>query len=192
MSDNIVPLFGDPHRETQMLLPWYVTGRLDAADLALVEAHLETCEACRAELELERRLAAEVAALPSEAIAGPGARARLRYPLRWRRAVPWIGWAAAAALAIVVLRPMPASRPPAYHTLSAAPPPGDLVVIFRPDTTEATMRGIMRASDARLVGGPTEADAYVLQAPPARLNAILAQLRARHDVVLVEPVGRPR
>jgi hypothetical protein len=65
------------------------------------------------------------------------------------------------------------------------------VVIFRPEITEQTMRGILRASDAHLVGGPNEADAYVLQAPPSRLKAVLANLRARHGVVLAEPVGSP-
>jgi anti-sigma factor RsiW len=192
MSDNIVPLFGDPHRDTQMLLPWYVSGRLDEADLALVESHLETCEECRAELQLERRLAGEVAALPNEAIADIGLSPATKPLRRWRTVAPWVGWAAAAALAIVVLRPSPAPQSPTYHTLSAAPPAGDLVVIFRPDTTEAAMRGILRQSSASLVGGPTEADAYVLRAPRARLDRITASLRARHEVVLAEPVGQGR
>lgn len=190
MSDNIVPLFGDPHRDTQMLLPWYASGRLDEADRALVEAHLETCEECRAELKLERRLAAELASIPLEALPGIKATpARASRP-RWRSTAPWIGWAAAAALAIVVLKPWPAPQAPTYHTLSSAPPPGDLVVIFRPDTTEAAMRGILRASNARLVGGPTDADAYVLQAPRVQLRGVIANLRTRHEVLVAEPVGQ--
>lgn len=194
MSDNIVPLFGDPHHDTQLLMPWYVSGRLDEADKARVEAHLDTCEECRTELRLERRLANEVAALPPEAIfeAPPAAprEGRARTP-RWRVAAPWAGWAAAAALALVLLHPGGSPPTPAYHTLSAATPAGNLVVIFRPDITEQSMRGILRASAAHLVGGPNEADAYVLQAPPSRLKTVLADLRARHEVVLAEPVGTP-
>jgi anti-sigma factor RsiW len=32
------------------LLPWYVTGRLSAADAARVAAHIQSCETCRQEL----------------------------------------------------------------------------------------------------------------------------------------------
>ncbi len=32
------------------LLPWYVTGKLGAADAAAVASHIQSCEACRREL----------------------------------------------------------------------------------------------------------------------------------------------
>ena len=38
------------------LLPWYVTGTLEAEEAARVEAHLGSCATCRADLEHERRL----------------------------------------------------------------------------------------------------------------------------------------
>jgi anti-sigma factor RsiW len=42
----------DPkHRELELLLPWYVKGRLDAAETQRVQAHLETCPTCRAEAD---------------------------------------------------------------------------------------------------------------------------------------------
>jgi len=62
------------------------------------------------------------------------------------------------------------------------------VVIFRPDTTERQMREALRASNARLVDGPTQADAYVLQIPAARRELALATLRARHEIVLAQPI----
>jgi len=43
---RIIPFKTDPHQETQTLLPWYVTGRLEDEDLAAVEAHLRDCPAC--------------------------------------------------------------------------------------------------------------------------------------------------
>ncbi|MGN6123617.1 MAG: anti-sigma factor family protein [Sphingomonas oligoaromativorans] len=54
--DNILRFNGNPHLETERLLPWYVTGQLDPKDRLQVEAHLAECEECRAELLLERRL----------------------------------------------------------------------------------------------------------------------------------------
>src|SRR4051794_34447417 len=50
----------DLHRETEELLPWYVTGQLDQADRELVERHLSGCARCERQLRLERRLADEV------------------------------------------------------------------------------------------------------------------------------------
>src|SRR5258708_2819587 len=47
----------DPHRGTEELLPWYVTGQLDEADRERVERHLAGCASCELELRLERRLA---------------------------------------------------------------------------------------------------------------------------------------
>jgi anti-sigma factor RsiW len=42
--------------EAARLLPWFVTGRLDADDTARVEGHLAACPACRADLAHERAL----------------------------------------------------------------------------------------------------------------------------------------
>ncbi|MTD17358.1 anti-sigma factor [Nakamurella sp. YIM 132087] len=38
------------HRELRELLAWYATGRADAVETAAVEAHLDGCPECRAEL----------------------------------------------------------------------------------------------------------------------------------------------
>jgi len=35
----------NPHDEAEELLPWYVTGKLDAADRERVEKHLTECTA---------------------------------------------------------------------------------------------------------------------------------------------------
>lgn len=49
MSDPTKPSTTDPsHEEIEALLPDYVDGTLGAADRARVDAHLETCEECRA------------------------------------------------------------------------------------------------------------------------------------------------
>ncbi len=55
MSGQVVHLEPDPHVAVQKLLPWYVTGRLEAAERAAVDAHLAACADCRGELETERQ-----------------------------------------------------------------------------------------------------------------------------------------
>ncbi len=208
---NIIPLPRDPHRETQMLLPWYATGRLDASDQAMVEAHMGVCAECQSELKLEHGLGAEVSALPADVDeAWAGMLHRIRADQRgraaslavlgeaasrlWRRSAPGLGWASAAALALVLtlgsMSPRTQERSGPYHALSAAPPSpaGNVVVIFRPETSETGMRQALRAANARLVDGPTAADAYVLHVPAAGRARALATLRSRSAVVLAEPI----
>ncbi len=53
---DIIRLHGDPHKQTQTLLPWYANGTLDADEVAVVEAHLSECAECRDELKSEQAL----------------------------------------------------------------------------------------------------------------------------------------
>jgi hypothetical protein len=150
MTGRIIPLRGEPHERIQALLPWFVNDRLEAAERVEVEAHLSGCPDCRAEERLERRLGAEVAAMPMDVEQSwARLRARLERPsarrgrgsggglaAAWRglgRSLrggpPWMGWAMAAQAAAMVLllglvlphaRPGPAGGA-AYHALGAAP-----------------------------------------------------------------------
>jgi anti-sigma factor RsiW len=45
---NIVSLRDASHDEIETLLPWFVSGGLEAGEAALVEAHLAGCAECRA------------------------------------------------------------------------------------------------------------------------------------------------
>ena len=185
------------------LLPWYVTGQLDGAEQARVEAHLSGCAECQAEVRFQRRLEAEVARLPIDVEEGwsrmrkrlqaDRPRRRIAGALRGRAA--WLGWGVAAAVTLgagALLLPSlaPSQGAGAYHALGAASQSavGNVVVIFRPDATERQMRETLRASGARLVNGPTAADAYVLHVSPDRRQAALAILRERSDIVLAQPV----
>jgi anti-sigma factor RsiW len=200
---NIIKLHRDPHQETRLLLPWYLTGKLPAEEREMVAAHLAGCAACRGELEDERRLARSVAELPINVELGwaklqarldaraPGLPARLGASLQ--RAAPWMGWAAAAALAAVTFiaaAPAWRQKPAVYHALAAAPvaASGDAIAVFKPDATEAEIREALIAGDARIVDGPSGADAYVLATPPAGRNHALTVLRARPAVLMAEPI----
>ena len=82
--------------------------------------------------------------------------------------------------------------------LSTQPPElvmGPVDVLVDDELGVAEQRGRAQAIEtlggtryARLVDGPTQADAYVLQIPAARRELALATLRARHEIVLAQPI----
>lgn len=208
---NVINLHGDPHQQTQALLPWYINGTLDTAESAMVEAHLAECADCRTELAVERGLSRQVGGLAMDVEQGwtamqqrlgaaapsaPALPAALVIPF-WRRPAA-IGWAitgqlAAAALALVVVaavRQPPAQ--PVYQALGAPgiEQPGNLVVLFRPEIAERDMRKLLDDSQARVVQGPLASGAWVLRVEDARRAAVVATLRASPRILLAEPVDQ--
>lgn len=204
---SIIRLHSGPHDEIRALLPWYVTGRLEAKEHARVAAHLKTCHACLEEVEFERRLEVEVAAIPMDVEHGWTAMRRrmARAPVRrglWPlggalQGPSWLGWAlasqallilAAGALTLRVNAPAPPAG--VYRALSAPPRAavGNVLVMFRPDTPEAVLRHVLKVADARLIDGPTAAGAYVLNVPPLERREVLMRLRARAEVTLAQPL----
>lgn len=207
MTGTIISLHGNQHDAVNALLPWYVTDTLDAEERARVEAHLAVCQACQADLAGERRLKALVA---DTAAAGDvdGGFARLLADIdaapedsrpvirrQWNDSPTWMRWAIAAQLLLLAgggawLGLSASGAKPQYHALGAAeqPHPGNVVVVFRPDARESDVRGALRTAHARLVDGPTEADAYILTVPAADHNTALKTLRADKAVVVAEPL----
>jgi anti-sigma factor RsiW len=208
--DNVIPMHRDAHRDALLFLPWFVSGALGEAEHSRLGAHLADCEECRAELALERRLADEVVAMPAETapaweamqrrLAAPARRrvkpARRNPTLAAKSALPWLGWAVAAGIMMVlglqaVLPPRPA---PAYHALAATSDhaAANVAVIFRPQTTEADIHSILDANHARVADGPTAADAWLLSVPAQGRDAAVRRLRASPEVLtaeLLDPVG---
>lgn len=198
----------DPHEQAEELLPWYATGQLDAADRSLVEAHLAACARCQRQLAGERRMVDQFQSFSPQVDSGwARMRQRIETP---RQRQSWIGQAAAefwqllkrpavAALAtaqVALLAIAAAIAPslgsaPAYVALGdkAQPAPSaNVVILFNPEATEAGMRNALRQSGASLVGGPTDADAYLLTVPEPRRATALEKLRADHEVLMAEPI----
>jgi len=210
---EIFSLRPSEHDAVQKLMPWFVNGTLSAAEAGRVESHLAECGECREDLAFERQLARGVAELPLNADDGwkamqlrmaeeaPPVRATGTVRLL-RRRVP-VGWAmagslaASVALALVVVGLRPSAAPQqTYHTLgsAAADTQGQVVVLFRPDTTAQQMQVILTAQNARLVDGPTSAGAYVLHLDSGTPAGAIRALRQSSQVVLAEPLandGRP-
>jgi anti-sigma factor RsiW len=208
---HVVTFPADRHQEVQQLLPWYGTGQLDEAERDLVEAHLADCAECRAELEAEPTLKAALASASPDAETGWAAleaRARHAAPAPRRARRPWTAagrklvrpdawkWLAAGQFAVLVvvgiaaLPTGPAARHGAYRALGEAPAArsGNVLAMFRPDTSVAAMRHSLEASGARFVDGPTPAGAYLLQVPGGEKGRELAALRNDPNVTMAEPI----
>lgn len=198
----------DLHAETRVLLPWLANGSLAGAELERVRAHLGECPACRAQLEWERgmtaggdpapRMSAQQAFSrlkpqlgPQELPNSPGRWLRLAAANdpRWLRSVAVIQLGVILVLGLVVVRPGPEQG--FYHTLGArqAALQGNIVVSFEPATPERELRRILQASGARLVDGPTAADAYVLAVAPGEAGPALQRLRSEPAVTLAEALN---
>jgi anti-sigma factor RsiW len=211
MNRSIANSDGDAHSEAQQLLPWLLAGTLEGAELERVQAHLGSCEQCRADLAWEWNLRAagqqrEPSLDAEKALAGLLPRlgpqeatddspdrwksALAANDSRWLRALASVQLVVIAALALLLVRP---GDDASYRGLGAAgQAQGNLVVVFNPDTPERELRRILQGAGARVVDGPTVTDAYVLAVPRSRQAATLGRLRAEPVVTLAQPLGAER
>lgn len=208
MSAHIVTLNASTHQAVQELLPWFVTDRLVSEERTMVQEHLQCCAICQADVDFQRQLAG--LSLPAESTPDVDAAfAKLRPKLTARpRAAPtasrppfirsmwteftgsWMRWALGAqlaaigALCFILLQP---DRDAAYRGLGqSGSHAGNIVVTFNPQTSEQELRRILHASGARVVDGPTVADAYLLNVEADQQGRALALLRSEPAVVLAE------
>lgn len=193
MNAHIVELEASVHNRVAKLLPWVVSDTLPATERRLVDDHLAVCAECRAELAWERKLQA----VQPAAGAAPdmeGALARLMPqleagPQRPAAGARWMRWALAAqVLVIAALGAQLARQHDDYRLLGGAARSANLVVVFRPETSERQLRAILNDSAAHVVDGPTVTNAWLLNVPPAGLGSAVARLRSEPAVELAEPL----
>lgn len=210
MNGRIIKLAASTHQTVQELLPWFVTNTLSAEETALVQIHLQACSQCRADADRQRMLhAAQPRSGPMPDV--EQAWARLRPQLDTQRPGParpalsalwsrifkpgtgWLRWVvvgqsvAIVVLAVLLMPPFTGSG--LYRGLGAAGgPSGNIVVMFKPETTEQELRTILQESGARLIDGPTASHAYILEAPDEQQKSVLHALRSQRAVALAEPL----
>jgi anti-sigma factor RsiW len=190
----------DSHVAVQSLLPWYVRGQLGDDEMHEVQAHLQQCAVCRAELEGERAMQPLLSLLTAEPPSSDvdkglaKMRARIKNKVSSATAparVPrWLGWTlglqggAIAALLVVLI--LPRLDEPTYKGLSAQAPSlgAEALIMFRGDASEQRIRELLQAHGASIIGGPTETGAYLLRL--GKDEQALARLRADPVVTLVE------
>ena len=205
MKARILSLDSAEHRAAQELMPWFVNGTLDADEAAAVARHIAECARCRND-------AAEQSALRSIAVpAASGGdvdrdwavlRSRIgampRYPKPaseaaeprwWKHWLP-IAFAVQAAIMLSLLLVLVGAplRDERYRALGSPPAAVEpnAVAVFRSDATNRQMRDALHAAGARIVGGPTVTDAYLLRFDASVGPEGLARLRAQPGVVSVE------
>lgn len=199
-----------PHHPAEALLPWYVTGQLGDDDRARVEDHLQSCVECQQQLFVERRLIDEFRSMtPNVENGWARLRSRLDRPAPSQPPKPvqaireiWNALARPPVMAFVAAQAvflmlgaglvLSLNRPvtPAYHALGSAraPAAANVIVLFRPSATESDIRAALRVSDASLVGGPTDADAYLLHVPAAVRAKAVATLQGSKQVEMAQPI----
>jgi hypothetical protein len=209
---DVLPIDSAEHQAVQLLLPWHGNAMLSASETARIDAHVAGCPRCQADLAWQARLRAAavdaVAAQPApfdrrwtalrKQLEAPETPSRTAPDRPARRAVsPAWSFALAAqagllmafvlAVALVAAWPSLSARVEPYRGLGAAPASttANAIVVFRADATEAQIRSALRAGDARLVGGPTASDAYLLHLRTTD-QALLSTLRSQPGVVRVE------
>ncbi|MFC3652918.1 zf-HC2 domain-containing protein [Dyella humi] len=202
MNGRVIKFEGSLHAEADRLLPWYVNGTLEDDARSQVEQHLVECTQCQREVAWLRTLQEEFAEQADKDDVSPRMRRlhrrmesrRRRAPAAsvWRHRERQLAWLAALqaviilALGGVLLRQQHVD----YRTLSAPGSKGALlVVMFDPHTRESQLRELVRASGARIAGGPTDEGAYVLRVADTHEAAARKLLLNSPQVTLVEDLS---
>lgn len=211
MTGRVLPFDPSAHAAVDARLPFYVNGTLSGEELALVERHVRDCERCQREVGWLHEIFSALcditlAQAPETARPCPVAlperppsrrRGRMRISEVWRETRPWMrGLLAAQLAAIAVLGSVlatDASHDAKYSTLGAlnrsAQIPTSIAVIFDPVTPESEIRRAVRNARARIVDGPTAANAYVLEVPAAESSRATRALRGDRIVQFAQPLG---
>lgn len=210
MKARILPLDSDEHRIAQALLPWFVNGTLGAAEASQMTSHLAQCGRCQADAVAQAALRAVVvdaeprgnvdrdwtslrSRLDADPVAPPRRAAATTRPW-WKHGLQLaVALQAGVMLVLAFALIGISSRTEPYRALGAVPASAEAnaLAVFRADASEKQMREALRAASARIVGGPTVTDAYLLRLGDPGPDA-LARLRAQPGVLRVESLqGEP-
>jgi hypothetical protein len=203
------------HREVWLNLPWYVNDSIDQQQRERIDAHLQGCAECRAELAQQRGIHSAMSADAGVHILPSASLARLRQRLDaqqsqqaaqspqqpaaandWQRRLLMAAAVAGVAVTLGVVMvtattPLKSGESTAsYRTVSseaARPAQESIRAVFAPDTTVARMQKVLEGAQLRIIAGPSEAGVYSLALTgDQQVPAALAQLRNQPDVRFAE------
>ncbi|HVW67667.1 MAG TPA: zf-HC2 domain-containing protein [Steroidobacteraceae bacterium] len=211
---------GEPatHEDAWLSLPWLVNGRISPAERARVEAHIETCAACREELTSQRLLCSALTE-PDRVTYAPGpsfrklmhridgaaaeeastGATRAAHDTRsWRP--PGLAWAASVILAVGLtgaVTTLYRSSHAAYmtHTDTVSVTPDVLHIAFDRSLTVGDATEVLRSNGARIIEGPDSTGIIGVTAnmtdakhPGREMHLLAERLRADPRVRWVEPL----
>lgn len=155
----------DRQNHPQDLLPWYVGGSLSAEETRQVDAHLQQCADCAAEIAFLRSVR-EVTKQGTEATPAEFMWHRLQRDIK-RNSKPrgwWVPSLAAAAMLVIVVQGVMLfnlqQRPTGYQPAGQAAQGIVLQVKFNPSVTEQQIRAALATANAEIVSGPSAAGVY--------------------------------
>jgi anti-sigma factor RsiW len=213
----------DLHPEVA-LLPWFVSGTLSEADREKVARHLESCTACRAELDEMSQLKIELSTIyaaqpgPSAQTAHSVLRAVKRDALlrgltrpvegswlagvdQWLRSflLPrWVPTLVAVALlaqvGLLLWTAMPTHQLEEITTRSVGLQTARIRVTFESTATEEQIRSLLQGVRGRVIDGPAQDGAYVIEllaADEATKKKKLETLRGQRTVIRSAEVMKP-
>lgn len=209
------PKMQDIHQDISELLPWYANNTLSDEERARIDAHLETCAACRADLRFEQQVFTGLHAqggieyMPAASLKKLQSRLDSTQPVtplvapaeaKPLRRMPWTGVMAAsvAALAIAVsmlaadrlMQRGPGELPGSYVTVTTAAvrPPDEVIrAVFAQGLTLEQLQVVLDGAQLRIVSGPTEAGVYSLATISSQsVTESLATLRQNPAVRFAE------
>lgn len=177
----------------EALLPWYANGTLSETEREQVAAHLETCTACKRELEEIKGLKADLTELyaaetgPSQKIARSILHALTRDAAarrtnstshalwidgvdRWLRSLftpRWVPTLAAtiliAQIGLLLWTTMPATEPEKVTTRTLGMQTARMRVVFQEAATEGQIRVLLQTIRGRIVDGPNPNGQYIIE-----------------------------
>ncbi|MEM7236275.1 MAG: hypothetical protein AAF501_00400 [Pseudomonadota bacterium] len=204
MPDNSATKPAVSHDTAWELIPWYVNGSLPGPEASAIASHSEECDVCKAEIEHQRDLAAQVEALEVED--PPTSRSwqtlqaqiaqedRTRKPVRgfwgtmpsFTRGIAIAG--ATAVLFVAVLLQQPTDD--GFQTLTNSEQTSALGIKFQTsgDVDPAALRSILSERGLTLVEGPSEGGVYrVVAAEGSDLDALAAALITLPEIAFAAP-----
>ncbi len=182
----------DTHAEAWALLPWLANGRVEASDREWLEAHVAGCEACRAEVAAQRKLAtamnrdaspeatgtdeqrsfnrlwARIEASESAAPAAEAVDAERQAP-RSSRAVRWLAAAVIVQGFGLALFAFDALRGPSDDFVTVADVPASrpnapaVRIVFTPDASIETINTLLLHQGLSIVSGPGTAGNFTAE-----------------------------
>lgn len=189
------------NEEAARLLPWYVVGRLSAADVERVSNHLQYCAICRQDAAKESAVRALLKAdarieyapqaglartlsrideLGRDAPAAAPPRSLVHATrgrvgaMRWLTAAVLVQAVALGWLGVSLRHPGSRGAAPGYETLSAQTQNASeahIRVVFAPTMTLADLKALLAAHRLVVIRGPSDAGAYTIASTDPRATA---------------------